>query len=71
MELTLKELSKRANKTQLNLQTHYREQYHLARRLGFSSYEALHLQSQKREVILRLAVEKGLIKDSNDPKIGG
>jgi len=68
MPLTSEELAKRAlafthrKKSQLN------EHYHLARRLGFNSSEAVVLQSHKREVIINLAIERGLIENSNDAK---
>ena len=68
MELSLKELEKRAAANSKRIKTYLKENYALSRRLGFTSSESVILQSQKRETIIRLAIEKGLIKDSTDPK---
>jgi len=69
MGLTLKELEKRAAAKTKRTKTYLKENYDLARRLGFTSAEAVILQSHKREVIIGLAIERGLIKDSSDPKV--
>ena len=68
MSLTMEELVKRAKASTQRTKKHLKEHYDLSRRLGFSGAEATILQSQKREVIIGLAIERGLIKDSNDPK---
>ena len=68
MGLTMDELLKRASAHTKRTKTHLKENYDLARRLGFTGAEAVILQSQKREVIINLAIERGLINDSNDPK---
>ena len=68
MGLSIGELKKRAARDTRRNITQLKEHYDLARRLGFPPAEARILQSHKREVILSLAVESGLIKDSSDPK---
>jgi len=70
MSLTLKDLTRKANQQNTRLRSRLKSNYDLARRLGFLSTEARVLQSHKREVILELAIEKGLIKHINDPKAG-
>ena len=45
-----------------------KERYALAKRLGFSGSEAAVLQNRKREVIIDLAIKRGLIPDTKDPK---
>ena len=69
MGLTLDELEQRALASRKQAITFLKKNYHLSRRLGFSSSEAVILQSQKRELIIRLAIERGLINDANDPKV--
>jgi len=68
MGLSLEELKRRAVANTKRTLTRLKENYDLSRRLGFPSSEAVILQSQKREVIIGLAIERGLIKDSSDPK---
>ena len=68
MSLTLKELEKRAKAKTQKTKTHLKENYDLSRRLGFNAAEAVVLQSHKREVIIGLAVERGLIKDASNSK---
>ena len=71
MGLTLEELSKRADRHSQRTRLGMKERYRLAKRLGFSVAEAVVLQNHKKETIIELALEKGLIKDVSDPKIGG
>lgn len=66
--MDLKELEKRAAKGLQRTRSRLKQSYDLARRLGFASPEAVVLQSQKREVILKLAIDRGLIVDIDDPK---
>lgn len=68
MGLTMEELEKRALAKTRRTKTYLKEHYGLSRRLGFCAAEAVILQSHKREVIIGLAIERGLIKDSSDPK---
>ncbi len=68
MGLSLEELEKRSLAKTRRTKTYLKANYDLARRLGFNAAEAVILQSHKREVIIGLAIEKGLIKDSIDPK---
>ena len=68
MGLSLEELERRAKAKTRRTKTYLKEHYDLSRRLGFSAAEAVILQSHKREVIIGLAIERGLIKNSSDPK---
>ena len=68
MGLTMNELARRVARESHRVRSRLKSNYNLARRLGFSSTEAVILQSHKREVILKLALERGLITDINDPK---
>ena len=69
MSLTMDELNKRASVHTKRTVTRLKENYDLARRLGFTGAESVILQSQKRDVIIDLAIERGLIRNSNDPKV--
>ena len=62
------ELEKRAKAKTQRTRSYLKEHYDLARRLGFNAAESVILQSHKREVIIGLAFERGLIKNSSDPK---
>lgn len=64
----LRERSEKAKQVQLE---RLKKRYTLARKLGFSSSEAVVLQSRKEDNIIALAIERGFIKDSSDPKIQG
>ncbi len=66
--MDLKELEKRAAKGLQRNRSRLKQSYDLAKKLGFTSPEAVVLQSQKREVILKLAIERGLIMNIDDPK---
>ena len=66
--MDLEELEKRAARGLQRNRSRLKQSYDLARKLGFTSSEAVILQSQKREVILKLAIERGLIIDIDDPK---
>jgi len=67
MGLSMEELREKAARTEHRIRSSLKERYDLAKRLGFSSYEAVVLQSHTRETILKLAVERGLITDITDP----
>ena len=68
MSLTLRDLERRALANTKRTLTTLKEHYKLSRRLGFNASESVILQSQKREVIIGLAIERGLIKNSSDQK---
>ena len=68
MSLTLRDLERRALANTKRTLTTLKEHYSLSRRLGFNASESVILQSQKREVIIGLAIERGLIKNSSDQK---
>ena len=68
MGFSMEDLNRRASQGKKRATTTLKANYDLARRLGFISYEAVVLQSQKREVIIRLAIERGLIQSDSDPK---
>jgi hypothetical protein len=69
MGLNSEELQKRAAIADKNGRERLKANYALARRLGFTSAESVILQSHKTEVIINIAIERGLIQDANDPKI--
>ena len=62
--MELSDLARSAN----HIKKRIKERYDLARRLGFSGTEAAILQNRKREVIIDLAIKRGLISDTNDDK---
>ncbi len=68
MGLSLEELEKRSLAKTQRTKTYLKANYDLSKRLGFTAAEAVILQSHKREVIIELAIEKGLIKDSGDQR---
>jgi len=68
MGLTMDELEKKVSRGSMRNRNRLKQNYDLSKRLGFSSREAVVLQSHKREVIINLAIERGLIANSTDPK---
>jgi len=69
MEYSLKDLEKEAEEQRETMNSYLREGYQFARKLGFSSSEATILKGKGRDVTIRLAIERGYIKDINDPLI--
>ena len=57
-ELTLEELERLAREREATYNKRLRQNYHLARRLGFSTTEARILSFRSQETILKLAEEK-------------
>jgi len=64
----MEELLRRVETVTEKKKTHLKGKYDLARRLGFTGTESSILQSQKREVIIDLAIQRGLIPDTTDEK---
>ena len=56
--LSLQDLDEQVKDNRARLLTRFREHYHYARELGFSSGEAQILQKQSKETILKLARER-------------
>ena len=68
MGLTIEELEARDAEYAKTADQRRRERYALARKLGFTASESRILQSRQREVIISLAIERGLITNADDPK---
>lgn len=66
MELTLVKLNERAKAARDKTNQRNLANYHYARGLGFSGSEAVILMSRKRDLIVKLAIEKGLIKSADE-----
>jgi len=64
---TLKDLEQQAARASDTQRARLKRNYHLARRLGFSSREAVVLQSWKEEAIRRLAAEKNQTRQDPPP----
>lgn len=56
--LTLEELAERAKNIKSNIIDTKQSNYRLARELGFTSYEAIALQSTSEDTIIRLSKER-------------
>jgi hypothetical protein len=71
MDFTLEDLERQSQEKREQYNKSIRETYQLARKLGFTPAEAKVLQGKSRDTTIKLAVERGFIKDENDPMIQG
>ncbi len=67
MEYSLQDLKREAEEQRDKFNSYMRDNYQFAKKLGFSPAEATVLKGKSRETTIRLAIERGYIKDETDP----